>query len=60
MNLIGNTARHNGPQGVVSYVVVEDERRLFKSLHDIKDLPDRFNPCLTIKFSIKSLLTLVV
>jgi len=30
------------------------------SLCDFKDLLDRFNPSLTTKFSIKSLITLVV
>jgi len=39
---------------------MEDERRILKSLRNIKDLLDRFNPTLTDKFSIKSLLTLVV
>ena len=39
---------------------MEDERRILKSLRDIKDLLDRFNPSLTTKFSIKSLPTLVV
>ena len=44
----------------MSSVVMEDERRILKSLRDIKDLLDRFNPSLTTKFSIKSLPTLVV
>ena len=48
------------PQETVSSVVMEDERRILKSLRDIKDLLDHFNPSLTTKFSIKSLLTLVV
>ena len=39
---------------------MEDERRILNSLRNIKDLLDRFNPSLTTKFSIKSLLTLVV
>ena len=60
MNLIGTTAVTQGPQGTVSSIVMEDERRILKSLRDIKDLLDRFNPRLTTKFSIKSLLTLVV
>ena len=38
----------------------EQSRGYRKSLHNIKDLLDRFNPSLTTKFSIKSLLTLVV
>ena len=48
-----------GPQGTVSSVVMEDERRILKSLRHIKDLLDSFNPSLTTKFGIKSLLTLV-
>ena len=51
---------HKGPQGTASSVVMEDERRNLKSLGDIKDLLDRFKPRLTVKFSIKSLLTPVV
>ena len=53
MNLVGTTAVTQGPQGTVSSVVVEDERTILKSLRDIKD--HRFNPSLTTKFSIKSL-----
>ena len=60
MSLIGTTAVTQGPQGTVSSVVMEDERRILKSLRNIKDLLVRFNPSHTTKFSIKSLLTLVV
>ena len=61
MILIGTTAVTQGPQGTsVLSVVMEDERRILKSLRDIKDLLNRFNASLTTKFSIKSLLTLVV
>jgi len=61
MSLIGTTAVTQGPHGTtVSSVVMEDETRILKSLRDIKDLPNHFNPSLTTKFSIKSLLTLVV
>ena len=61
MSLIGTTAVTQGPQRTtVSSVVMEDERRILKSLRDIKDLLDHFTPSLTTKFSIKSLLTLVV
>ena len=60
MGLVGSTAITQGPQGTISSVVMEDERRILKSLQDINDLLDRFNPRLTAKFSIKSLLTLVV
>ena len=44
MSLIGTTAVTQGPQGTVSSVVMEDERRILKSLRNIKDLLDRFNP----------------
>lgn len=60
MSLTGTTAVTQGPQGTVSSVVMEVERRILKSLRDIKDLLDPFNPSLTTKFIIKSLLTLVV
>ena len=60
MSLIGTTAVTQGPQGTVSSVVMEDESRILKYLRNIKDLLNRFNPSLTTKFSIKSLLTLVV
>jgi hypothetical protein len=39
---------------------MEDERRSLKSLRNINALLNRFNPSLIAKFSIKSLLTLVV
>jgi len=59
MSLIGTTAVTQGPHGtIVSSVVMEDERRILKCLRDIKDLLNHFNPSLTTKFSIKSLLTL--
>ena len=60
ISLIGTTAVTQGSQGTVSSVVMEDERRILKSLRHIKDLLDSFNPSLTTKFSITSLLTLVV
>ena len=60
MSLIGTTAVTQGSQGNVSSVVMEDERRILKSLRDIRELLDRLNPSLNTKFSIKSLLTLVV
>ena len=60
MNLIDTTAVTQGPQGTVSSVVMEDERRILKSLCDMKDPLDHFNPSLTTKCSIKSILTLVV
>ena len=61
MSLMGITAVTQGLHGTtVSSVVMEDELRILKSLRDIKDLPNHFNPNLTTEFSIKSLLTLVV
>ena len=36
------------------------ERWVLKSLRDIKDLLDRFDPSLSTKFSLKSLLMLVI
>ena len=56
MNLIGTTTVTQGPQGTVSSIVMEDGRKILKCLRDIKDLLDRFDPSLTTKFSIKSLL----
>ena len=40
--------------------LMEEERKILNSLHNIDDLLDSFNPSLTTKFSIKSILTLVV
>ena len=57
MSLIGTTDVAQGPQGTVLSVVIEDERRILKSLHNIKDLLHPFNPSLTTKVSIKSLLS---
>ena len=56
MSLIGTTTVTQGPQGTVSSIVMEDGRKILKCLCDIKDLLDRFDPSLTTKFSIKSLL----
>ena len=60
MSLTDTTAVTQGPQGTVSSVFMEDERRILRSLRNIKDLLDRFNPNLNTKFSIKSLLTIIV
>ena len=61
MDLTDTTAVTQGPQGTVSSVVMEDERRILKSLRDINnDILDRFDPGLADKFNIKSVLTLVV
>ena len=52
-----------GPQGTVSTVssvVIEDDRRLLKSLRKIRVLLGRFSPGLSTGFNIKSILTLVV
>ena len=47
MSLIGTTAVTQGPQRTtVSSVVMEDERRILKSLRDITDLLNHFNPSL--------------
>ena len=61
MDLTDTTAVTQGPQGTVSSVVMEDDRRILKSLRDINnDILDRFDPRLADKFNIKSVLTLVV
>ena len=39
---------------------IEDERRLLKSLREMRVLLDRFNPGLSARFNINSILTLVV
>ena len=39
---------------------IEDEKGLFKLLREIKVLLDRFNPGLSTRFNINSILTLVV
>ena len=51
---------YKGPQGTVSSVVIENEKRLLKSLREIKDPLDRFSPFPSARFNIKSILTLVV
>ncbi|PFX28201.1 Proprotein convertase subtilisin/kexin type 6 [Stylophora pistillata] len=56
----GTHGETQGPQGTVSSVVIGDERRLVKSLRQIKALLDRFSPGLSARFNIKSNLTLVV
>ena len=40
----GTHGETQGPQGTFSSVVIEDERRLLKSLREIKVLLDRFSP----------------
>lgn len=56
----GTHGETQGPQGTFSSVVIEDERRLLKSLCEIKVLLDRFSPGSRARFNIKSILTLVV
>ena len=51
----GTTAEAQGPQETVSSVVMEEERRILKALHNNNDLLDHFNPSHTTKFSIRSL-----
>ena len=51
----GTHGETQGPQGTVSSVVIEDERRLLKSLREIKVLLDRFSPGLSTRFNIKSI-----
>ena len=65
-NVKNVTAMHGetqGPQGTVSTVssvVIEDGRRLLKSLREIKVLLYRYSPGLSARFNVKSILTLVV
>ena len=56
----GTHGETQGPQGTFSSVVIEDERRLLKSLREIKVLLDRFSPGSSARFNIKSILTMVV
>jgi len=56
----GTTAETQGPQGTVSSVLMEEDRKILKSLHNINDLLDRFNPSITTKYYIQSLLILVI
>lgn len=51
----GTTAEAQGPQETVSSVVMEEERRILKALHNNNDLLDDFNPNHATKFSIRSL-----
>lgn len=56
----GANGETQGPQGIVSSVVIDDEGRLVKSLSEMKVLLDRFRPGLSARFNIKTILTLVV
>ena len=57
---LGTEAQTQGPQGTVSSVVVEDERRILLALGEIRDLFRKYAPQLLDVFKLKSLLTLVV
>ena len=56
---LGTTAQTQGPQGTVSTVVLEDEKRTLQALTDIKDLLSQHTPQLLEVFKMKSLLTLI-
>ena len=49
-----------GPQGTVSSVVLEDEKRILQSLKEIKSLLSQHAPQLLHVFKMKSLVTLIV
>ena len=52
---LGTTAHTQGPQGTVSSVVLEDEKRILQSLKEIKNLPSQHAPQLLEVFKMKSL-----
>ena len=52
----GTHSETQGPQGTVSSVVIEGERRLLKSLRKIEVLLNRFSPGLSARFNTKSIL----
>ena len=56
---LGTTAQTQGPQGTVSTVVLEDEKRILQALKEIKDLLSQHAPQLLAVFKMKSLLTLI-
>ena len=56
----GSTKTTQGPQGTVSSIVLEDEKRLIDSLKHINNFLQGFDPQVRASFRIKSLLTLVV
>lgn len=58
--LLARVVKHRALNwGTVSAVVIEDKRRLPRSLREMKVLLYRFNPGLSARFNIKSILTLV-
>ena len=52
-------AQTQGPQGTVSTVVLEDEKKILVALKELRDPFSRYAPQLLNVFKIKSLLTLV-
>jgi hypothetical protein len=54
------TAQTQGPQGTISSVVVEDERKILLALKEIPGLFQKYAPQLLKVFKLKCLLTLVV
>jgi len=56
---LGTTAQTQGPQGTVSTVVLEDEKRILQALKEIKDLLSQHAPQLLEVIKMKSLLTLI-
>ena len=59
---LGRTAATQGPQGTVSTVVIDDEKRIIDSLCDIKNLfsSNTVSPALLQTFKMKSLFSLVL
>lgn len=55
-NILKKDICTQGPEGTISSVVIEDEKRILQSLNDLQALQDK----LKLKCTVKSLLTLVV
>ena len=53
------TAQTQGPQGTVSTVVLEDEKRILQALKETKDLLSQHAPQILEVIKMKSLLTLI-
>ena len=58
--VLKTTAPTQGPQGTISSVVVEDERKILLALKEIRSLFQTYAPQLLKVFKLKCLLTLVV
>ena len=58
--LLESQAQTQGPQGTISAVVVDDERKLLIALREIRELFLKYAPDLLSVFKLKNLLTLVV